>query len=130
MSVNETNNDGDTPLHLASYSGHVDIVNRLVELGASVNEKNSNSQAPLHYALNGGHVHVITSLLRNHAIPDDGLIEKTVVLFNESKQNHVLLAFHAYGFNQPVSDAALKRLTSDIRDSLQPICDLCPLQVV
>jgi ankyrin repeat protein len=46
-SVNETNQDGRTPLHWASLSGHTATAVALIERGASVNEKNQFVRTPL-----------------------------------------------------------------------------------
>jgi ankyrin repeat protein len=52
-----------TGLHIASQYGHVGVVNRLVELGASVNVKGYNGRRPLHLASEDGHLSVIDRLV-------------------------------------------------------------------
>ena len=46
--VNEKNQNGDTPLHEACYSGHTATAVALIERGASVNEKDQFGWTPLH----------------------------------------------------------------------------------
>ena len=45
---------GSTPLHLASFGGHLDLVSWLLEGGAS-NSADSDNRDVLHYAAAGGH---------------------------------------------------------------------------
>lgn len=44
--VNVTNDDGDTPLHLAAKSNSPKIITALLAAGATVNAKNNNGQTP------------------------------------------------------------------------------------
>jgi ankyrin repeat protein len=61
-SVNEKDYSRRTPFHLASRNGHLNVLNRLVELGASVNEITYAGWAPLHLASANGHLNVINRL--------------------------------------------------------------------
>lgn len=47
VAVDMTNQDGNTFLMLAAYSGHVDLVKGLIERGADVNKLNDRGQSPL-----------------------------------------------------------------------------------
>lgn len=47
VAVDMTNQDGNSFLMLASYSGHVELVKGLIERGADVNKLNDRGQAPL-----------------------------------------------------------------------------------
>lgn len=49
-SLDAKNQDGQTALHLASILGHNDIIQRLIEAGASVNTRDCHGLTPLHYA--------------------------------------------------------------------------------
>jgi len=55
---------GSTPLHLAAFRGHAEIVRTLLDLGADVRalERESGS-SPLHWAAEGGHAEVVRLLL-------------------------------------------------------------------
>ena len=53
---------GETPLHLAAFSGHVEAIKALVQLGANKEAKNVNGRTPLHAAAFNGHVEAIKAL--------------------------------------------------------------------
>ena len=50
---------------IASSSGHLDLVQLLIDRGASVNHSNVNGQIPLHYAASKGRLDVMDLLLKN-----------------------------------------------------------------
>ncbi|XP_048577160.1 ankyrin repeat domain-containing protein 27 [Nematostella vectensis] len=52
LKMNEGNENGDTPLHLAARWGYVDIVEQLIEKGASVQARNKNRNTPQQCAYN------------------------------------------------------------------------------
>ena len=66
--------DGWTPLHLAAFFGHREIVEWLLEHGAVVDAQSHNSlrNTALHAALAGGHEEVATLLINRGAPPDAG----------------------------------------------------------
>ncbi|KAI3641949.1 hypothetical protein MIR68_000059 [Amoeboaphelidium protococcarum] len=55
--------DGRTALHIASTAGHYDIVQRLLEIGASIHLRDGNSNTPLALACLNGHDKVATLLV-------------------------------------------------------------------
>ncbi|KAH9191896.1 hypothetical protein AeNC1_006127 [Aphanomyces euteiches] len=61
----------NTPLHLASSQGYLDIVKALLTRGADVNIKNKDGCSPLHEASLRGHLDVVIELLRCKAAVDD-----------------------------------------------------------
>ncbi|MBE7368270.1 ankyrin repeat domain-containing protein [Ramlibacter pallidus] len=57
----------ESPLMIAAFRGHTDIVRKLIARDAHVNKT---GWAPLHYAATGGHVEIIAILLEEHAFID------------------------------------------------------------
>ena len=103
--------------------------NRLVEHGASVNEKTDYGLTALHLASQFGHYDVFMLLLRHHALST----ECPSFVFNGAffvDTSFLSLAALAYGFNpHDISDAQLKRLTSDMQDMHRAVREMCSLQV-
>uniref|UniRef100_A0A7N6AFY1 Oxysterol-binding protein n=1 Tax=Anabas testudineus TaxID=64144 RepID=A0A7N6AFY1_ANATE len=58
---------GWTPLHLACYCGHTDVVEELLKAGADVNLQNNMGDTPLHSAAFTGRKDVVLLLLRYDA---------------------------------------------------------------
>jgi ankyrin repeat protein len=59
-----------TPLHAASYRGHLDAVRFLLDQGAEVNSTNLHDKSPLCSAYDGGHLEVMRLLLEHGANVD------------------------------------------------------------
>lgn len=47
--VNETDKNGDTPLHQAAYGGYGETARVLVNLGADVHARNNNGETPVDF---------------------------------------------------------------------------------
>lgn len=60
-------NQGWTPLHLAAYFGHCNVVKALLENGADVNARNGMGDTPLHRAAFTGRADVVTLLIQYDA---------------------------------------------------------------
>jgi len=61
-SINSSGNDGNTLLHLASLYGSVEIVQRLLEMGAITSQTNHLGFSPIHLALFGNHPECLREL--------------------------------------------------------------------
>ncbi|XRM41835.1 hypothetical protein ABZX51_005079 [Aspergillus tubingensis] len=64
LSFKTPNSDGDQPIHLAAAGGHLQVVVRLVEMGADPNIPNRRGFTPLHLAAQAGHLAVVRELIR------------------------------------------------------------------
>jgi hypothetical protein len=62
--LNEITNEGDTVLTLSCYCGHIEIVEWLLDNGASLNQHNLSGLSPLISATNGGHANVCEMLIK------------------------------------------------------------------
>jgi ankyrin repeat protein len=58
---------GHTPLGLASWWGHLDIVKVLLEHGAQVNSQSYGAETPLYNAARVGHLEVVKVLIAHGA---------------------------------------------------------------
>lgn len=70
--LNARDSDGSTPLHCASWKGHPDAVQLLIETGADVDARNQNDHygtTPLHAAAHGNQTAVARLLLEAGADP-------------------------------------------------------------
>ena len=65
--VNTHDENGLTPLHIASECGNVTLVNLLLRFGAKVNIRNSKNQTPIYFAVMNRHLEVVEKLLENDA---------------------------------------------------------------
>ncbi|XP_026868349.2 ankyrin repeat domain-containing protein 49 [Electrophorus electricus] len=65
--VNCCDDDGYTPLHRASYSGHLPVVSALLDRGADLHARTVDGWTPLHSACRWGHTAIASCLLRRGA---------------------------------------------------------------
>ena len=70
LSINCTNSDGWTPLHVAASEGHSGLVEILIDYGAAVDGRTKNFRTPLHISCIRGNFAVIQTLLMAGADPD------------------------------------------------------------
>ena len=52
---------GETPLHVAAWDGHADVISALLAAGACLNKTGPEGETPLLLAADGGHIEVQTS---------------------------------------------------------------------
>ena len=65
--MNEKNQNGQTPLHDACFSGHTTTAVALIKRGASVNEKDQYRRTPLHFACIFNHTATAVALIERGA---------------------------------------------------------------
>ena len=58
--VIKVDNDGETPLDLASYNGYKEIVSDLISAGADVNKSDNDGMTPLEQASYKGHKEIVS----------------------------------------------------------------------
>ena len=61
--INAKNSDEDTPLHLAAFYNHIDIVEFLCEHKADIELQNKKGYTPLHSACDRGHLTIVEYLV-------------------------------------------------------------------
>lgn len=62
---------GDTPLHLNTYNGNMNILKMLISNGADVNAKTEDGSTPVHYATHEVQIGFLEHLLKNGANVDE-----------------------------------------------------------
>lgn len=67
LSVNSSNVDGFTPLHVAALHGRSALVSLLIRHGANVNARTNQNATPLHLASQNSHIQVVKFLLECNA---------------------------------------------------------------
>jgi len=82
--VFEVDAEGQTPLHIASYEGHLEMVQQLVFLNAQVDATDKRQWTPLHCAAAGGadnvsdaHLKIVAFLLDSGANPNALSLDET-----------------------------------------------------
>lgn len=63
MLVNEVDQFGQTPLHIAAFEGHLELAEMLVEHGASLSLQDKNGWTPLHSAASNRHLTIVERLI-------------------------------------------------------------------
>ncbi len=112
--VNTFSPDGFTPLGLASFFGHLDLVNLLLQAHADPNIASSNNLhvAPLHSAVAGNHYEIAAKLVEGGAdvnrIQADGLTPLMGTAQNDNLELIKLLLAHGADLNARVDKNAVR----------------------
>jgi ankyrin repeat protein len=98
--VHAVSGNRGTPLHAASYKGHLDAVRLFLAHGVSVDATNKSKETPLCSAYDGGHLDVMRLLLEHGAGVDANYNGIVLLLHNASYHGradvvHLLLRYNA-----------------------------------
>ena len=64
---NQSDENGRTPIHIASFFGCVSVVDLLIKVGADCNKSDKDGRTPIYVASEGGHVDVVDLLIKGRA---------------------------------------------------------------
>ncbi|XP_032385012.1 unconventional myosin-XVI isoform X3 [Etheostoma spectabile] len=92
-SLNQSNEDGVTLLHIACASGYREVVSVLLENGTDPNPADNNFWTPLHLAAKYGQTSIVSQLLRHRANP-------TLLNCNQDKPSDI-------SASEPIADMLL-----------------------
>ncbi|KAF0717090.1 Aste57867_2499 [Aphanomyces stellatus] len=84
--------DGWTPLYIASWNGHMDVVKLLLTKGANVNHAEKDGWTPLYIASMYGRVAIVTLLLANGALVDKATHSGATALNIAAEEGNVEVA--------------------------------------
>jgi len=118
LNYDATNDEENTPLHLAAKEGHVKIVDAMLKCAGdlTINANNCRGNTPLHLAAINGHVDVVSKLLE---------LEFEVGLNNRNGQGQTPLHFATIKYYPDVVDALCKtnqRLRANLEDDRGKTC--------
>jgi ankyrin repeat protein len=91
IDVESRDNIGDTPLISSAASGHVEIVEILLNHGAQVNCKDKKDCTSLHFACQEGHLPVVNLLINRGANIEASTLDGGRPLHNASDKGHVAI---------------------------------------
>jgi len=95
--------DGATPLFLAAQEGYTELVDLLLDAGASIDLPDEDGISPLYIACYQGHLDVVASLLRAGANPNKLGLDGTSPVFIAAQEGYAdiveILAMHSADVN-------------------------------
>ncbi len=106
--IDSFDHDGWTPLHLASFSGHVHVVELLIQKGANLNLESLNEKGymPVHAAAHGRNAAVVAMLIRKGAYVDaqDGMGHTAMHIAAQNGDTRIIDILVRYGARIDVRD--------------------------
>jgi len=128
VDINDTNEDGETSLLIASRKGHLPICELLINNGSNVNDVNKQGETPLHLALR--HLPVCELLIRNGAdINHKNMDEETPLLIASQLGNRLACELFIRN-NADVNSVDKYRQTSLHWASLKGHLSICELLII
>ncbi|XP_038575834.1 unconventional myosin-XVI-like [Micropterus salmoides] len=103
-SLNQTNDDGVTLLHIACASGYREVVSVLLESGVDPHPADNNFWTPLHLAAKYGQTSIVSQLLRHGANP-------TLLNCNQDKPSDIAVSEPIAEMLLNAEESWLQRLT-------------------
>ncbi|KAL7903818.1 ankyrin repeat-containing domain protein [Trichoderma velutinum] len=92
LKLNQTNNNGQTALHLAAILGHREIARHLILRGAEIDREDNNGTTPLQLAMSGKHESMIQELLYHKADIKDIAAKEWREAYNKPDTETILLS--------------------------------------
>ncbi|XP_025103600.1 ankyrin repeat and death domain-containing protein 1A-like isoform X1 [Pomacea canaliculata] len=87
--VNAVEKNERTALHLAAEAGHLDIVDKLLQMGAQIQKKDKSGATAVHLAAEKGHGQVVRRLLLVGVEVDDRDVEGRTALHMAAEHGHL-----------------------------------------
>jgi ankyrin repeat protein len=82
------NEEGWTPLHLASYKDNIETTKLLIDAGADVEAKDNHGMTPLHWATNWNHIE-IAKLLLDAGVDVEAKVNEELTLLDYAHNNEM-----------------------------------------
>lgn len=111
VNVNAVDENGCTPLMLASYSGHINTVKLLLKRGARVNASNHSNETALSIACRERHMVIARMLIAAGAMiytQHEEIITKSFEFFSTEGQKEIADIFNQYRNKDEIEKQALR----------------------
>lgn len=128
VDINDTNEDGETSLLIASRKGHLPICELLINNGSNVNDVNKHGETPLHLALR--HLPVCELLIHNGADINHKNIDEETPLLIASQLGNLLACELFIRNNADINSVDKYRQTSLHWASLKGHLSICELLII
>jgi len=89
VDVDETDDDGTTPLIIASYQGRIEMVEALITAGADKDKSDNDGYTPIFWASYNGHLEVVQALIAAGADKDKSDNDGYTPIYGASQYGHL-----------------------------------------